>query len=92
MEVQQEEIGKPIAGGDESRMPFGKRLRLALENLDEGKALIIRTKTERQHVTNVVSGVKKRLGFNLSTHLLVRRTDDPDGKIVIEIRRLRAGG
>lgn len=86
--VPEDEIGAPAAVAAARSVPFGRKLRLALESLKEGQGITIRTKTERQHVTNIVGTVQKKTGRRFETHLLVRRTDDPEGKIVIQINRV----
>lgn len=68
------------------KLSFSKRLKLALETLEPGKELKLKTREDRQTITNVVLATKKKMGFNLTTKLLQRR--DEEGKIVISIRRL----
>lgn len=68
------------------KLSFSKRLKLALESLQPGKELKLKTREDRQTITNVVLATKKKMGFNLTTKLLQRRDDE--GKIVIKISRL----
>lgn len=68
------------------KLSFSKRLRSALEELAPGKELVLKTKEDRQIITNVVLATKKKMGVQLTTKLLQRRDDE--GKIVISIRRL----
>lgn len=70
------------------KVSFGRRLRNALESLGEGEKITIHTKAERQQITNIVSAVQKKTGNLYTTKLMVRRADDPDGKIAIQITRL----
>jgi hypothetical protein len=70
------------------KLSFGRRLRTAIEALPEGEGITIRTKAERQYITNIVSAAQKKLGYRLTTKLLVRRDDDPENKIVIRISRI----
>lgn len=67
------------------RLSFSRRLRDALEVLDEGKELVLKTREDRQTITNVVLAVKKKKGVNLKTELVQRRDDE--GKIIIRIYR-----
>ena len=85
--MENEDISPP-SPAEAPKVSFGKRLRLALEALPEGEKIEIRTKAERQHITNIVSATQKKLGVKLTTKLLVRRDDDPENKIVIRISRL----
>ena len=70
------------------KLTFGRRLRMALAALPEGEKIDVRTRVERQQVTNIVSEMQRKLGIKFTTKLLVRRDDDPDNKIVIRISRL----
>lgn len=83
-----DEISAPVRTAEEPPMSFGRRLRLAIEALNEGEKITIRTRNERQQVTNVVGTVQKRLQRRYTTHQEVKRSDDPEGKIVLTIRRL----
>lgn len=82
---QETEIGAVQAAAP-PKLSFTKRLQQALETLDIDKQITLRTKEDRQTVTNAVLAVKKKTGFNLTTHLVQRR--DEEGKIIIEIKRL----
>lgn len=70
------------------KMNFSKRLRAALETLEEGRAITLRTIEDRQTVTNAVLAIKKKRGFNLTTKMLQKR--DETGRMIIEIKRLEA--
>lgn len=70
----------------EPKLSFGQRLRAALETLEPGNAILLKTKEDRQTITNAVLAVKKKKGFNLTTRLAESRGDD--GKMVVEIKRL----
>jgi len=83
------EIGAPQEAPPPPKLSFSKRLRTALETLEVGKCITLRTKEDRQTVTNVVLAVKKKSGHLLTTHLVQSRDDE--GKIIIEIKRLPNG-
>lgn len=82
---QDEDISTQQPVVEEVRLSFGKRLRQALEALEEGKQITLRTKEDRQTVTNAVLAVKKKKGFDLKTRLLQGR--DEEGKMIIQISR-----
>lgn len=71
------------------KLSFGQRLRAALGTLDEGNCITLRTKEDRQTITNAVLAVKKKTGFKLTTEMLQRRDDE--GKMIIRIKRLDEG-
>ena len=79
-----EEISNPTAAAP-PKLSFSKRLRDALSTLEEGKKITLRTKEDRQTVTNAVLAIKKKHGYNLTTHMLQGRDDE--GKMIIEIER-----
>lgn len=83
-----DEISETVQSQTEFKLPFGKRLRMKLESLHEGEEFTIRTKNERQHVTNVVGMVQRKTGRKFSTNQVRRRSEDPDGKITLTIKRL----
>ncbi len=86
---EEDEIGKPTNGGaDLNTMSFSKKLRAALEELTDGQHRDIRTQAERQQVSNIVGQVGKKLGVKFQTELLRKRSEDPQGKIAIRIKRL----
>lgn len=85
--TSESDISAP-APAEQPKMSFGRRLRKAIEALPEGEKIDVRTKAERQHITNIVSSCQKKMGIRLTTKLLVRRDDDPENKIVIRISRL----
>lgn len=82
--TDENEISTPEAVGP-PKLTFGKRLRAALETLEPGKCITLRTKEDRQTITNAVLAVKKKTGAALTTELLQRRDDE--GKMVIQIKR-----
>lgn len=83
--MNETEISSPSVTSD-VKQSFSKRLREALETLEEGQHITLRTKEDRQTITNVVLALKKKTGRLLTTELVQRRDDE--GKIIIRIKRL----
>lgn len=87
--MPQDEIGTPTTGGaDVASVSFSKRLRSALEALKDGQYIDIRTQSERQQVANIVGQIKKKNNVQYETVVLRKRSEDPEGKIAIRIKRV----
>jgi hypothetical protein len=85
----EDEISRPTNGGaDVVTTSFTKRLRTALEEMEDGQHRDIRTSAERQQVSNIVGQVQKKLGVKFQTVVLRKRDQDPEGKIAIRIKRI----
>ncbi len=80
------EISEPVAV--ESLLPFSKRLRSALEALPEGEAITLRTKKERSQIANITTNLRKAKGLYFSTSVLNKRENEPEGYLILKIRRL----
>ena len=80
------EISESKVTTQETKVPVGKRLRLAIEALPEGHEFTFRSSMERQHIYNIIAKIKKTTGRNYAT----RRIQKPDenGKSIMQIVRL----
>lgn len=83
------EIGQPEVDRNAPE-PFSKRLKSALEELDEGQCFTLRTMNERTYITNIIGQVQKKHGIKFKTKVMVRRDEDPQGKLVLQITRVPA--
>lgn len=83
------EISKPETPTTASSS-FAERLRTALTALAVGQAITLRSIKERTYITNMISQTQKKTGMRFKTKLLIRREVDPEGKLVLEIKRIEA--
>lgn len=79
------EISETKVTTDVTRVPVGKRLRIAIEALPEGHEFTFRSSMERQHVYNIIAKIKKATGRNFTTCRLQR--PDEEGKSIMRIVR-----
>lgn len=81
-----EEISQPTPV--DQPLSFSKRLRAALETLPEGEAITLRTKKERSQIANITTQLRKTKGLYFSSHVMNKREDEPEGYLIIKIRKL----
>lgn len=89
--VAGDEIGAPaVSNGQDVVAPtsFTRKLRAAVEGLQDGQHIDVRTQAERQQVSNLVGQIQKKMAVKFETTVLRKRAEDPEGKLALRIKRV----